>query len=431
MSDRTRPAIALAVLTGLNFLNYIDRSILFAVQSLIQREFACTDTQIGFLTTAFFLCYMVSAPLLGFLADRYPRRPIVITGAIVWSVATLMTAITWDYRTLLIRHTLVGIGEASFVATAPSYIADLFPEARRGRMLSVFFMGIPAGTALGYLIGGYLGYAYSWRAPFYVVAAPGLLLALAMWSVQEPRRGAQDTAPKSVKPAVSPSPATVWGGIAATLLGLARNPAYWVATLGMAFMTFAIGGLQVWMPMFLIRLRGLAPLHANLFFAVITAVNGVVATLAGGWLADRMLQRRADAYYVVSGVALAVSFPLAIAAIYLRGQAMFPAIFLAEFCLLFNTGPLNAAVVDSVPSGIRATAIAVNLLVIHLLGDAFSPTLIGYVSDRTHSLQAGFVTALIAIIIAAAVLLWGKRFAPPLGTEVVGGGPAVRVPASE
>jgi predicted MFS family arabinose efflux permease len=399
---RIRPRTTLAILTGLNFLNYIDRSILFAVQQLVQREFGRRDAEIGFLTTAFFICYMVSAPALGYLADRYPRRPIVIAGALVWSAATLMTAITWDFRTLLIRHTLVGLGEASFVATAPSYIADLFPEGKRGRMLSVFFMGIPAGTALGYLIGGVLGNMFSWRTPFYVVAGPGVLLGLAMLLVSEPERGAND----SIRPT----------GEQATLGGLLRNRAYWVATLAMAFMTFALGGLQVWMPTFLTRVRGLTLVHANEFFAGITLVNGVVATLVGGWLADRLFRRRADAYYLVSGLAMAVSVPMMVAAVYIGGPGMYPAIFVTEFALLFNTGPLNTAVVDSVGAGIRAFAISLNLLVIHLLGDSLSPTLIGYISDRTCSLQTGFLAAILAVVIAAAILLLGRRYAPAPGT---------------
>jgi len=414
MRPRVHAKTTLAILTALNFLNYIDRSVLFAVQPLVQREFGRGDTQMGFLTSSFFICYMAGAPMLGFLADRVPRKPIIILGALVWSAATLLTAFTWDFRTLLLRHILVGIGEASFVAAAPSYIADLFPEEQRGRMLSIFFMGIPAGTALGYLIGGYLGYTYGWRMPFYVVAGPGALMALALMFVREPHRGAYDRVTES-------SERGVWLGLMKIWRGLMHNWAFWTATLGMAFMTFALGGMQVWMPTFLIRVRGLAPVRANLFFAGITAVNGVVATIAGGWFSDWLLRRRQDAYYLVSGAALAVATPMAVAAIYVRGPAMLTAIFIAEFFLLFNTGPLNAAVVDSVGAGIRASATAVNLLVIHLLGDAFSPSLIGYVSDRSHSLQNGFLTAIVAVAIAAAILLYGKRHVFPGVTAQTGG----------
>jgi predicted MFS family arabinose efflux permease len=396
MSSRVHAKTTLAILTALNFLNYIDRSVLFAVQPLIQREFGRNDAQMGFLTSSFFICYMAGAPLLGYLADRIPRKPIIILGAVVWSAATLLTAFTWDFHTLLLRHILVGIGEASFVATAPSYIADLFPEEKRGRMLSIFFMGIPVGTALGYLIGGFLGYNYGWRAPFYVVAGPGILMAVAMMLFREPQRGIYDRAAETAE--------------RGSLRGLLHNRAFWTATLGMAFMTFALGGMQVWMPTFLIRVRGVEPVRANLFFALITAVNGVVATISGGWFSDWLLRRRQDAYFLVSGAALAVAAPMAVAAIYLPGPAMLPAIFIAEFFLLFNTGPLNAAVVDSVGAGIRASAIAVNLLAIHLLGDALSPSLIGYVSDWSHSLQKGFLTAIAAVVVASIILLWGKGF---------------------
>jgi sugar phosphate permease len=199
-----------------------------------------------------------------------------------------------------------------------------------------------------------------------------------------------------------------------TLRGLLHNRAYWAATLGMAMMTFALGGLQVWMPTFLSRVRGMSLLHANVFFAVITAVNGVLATLCGGWVADRLLRRRSDAYYLVSGAALAISAPLMFAAIYVGGPAMFPIIFIAEFCVLFNTGPLNAAVVDSVGASIRASAIALNLIVIHLLGDAASPTLMGYISDRTGSLQTAFLAGIAAVGLSAAILLYGRRYAPEL-----------------
>ena len=391
----------LAVLTALNFLNYIDRSILFAVQPLIQREFHIGDLEAGYLTTAFILCYMVAAPLLGFLSDRVARRPIIVGGAIVWSAATLLTAVTHDYRTLLIRHAIVGIGEASFVAAAPSLIADLFPETRRGRVLSIFFMGIPSGTALGYVLGAWLGQAHGWRAPFYVAAAPGLLLAFLMAWLREPARGACDSAP-----------ATAERG---TIASLARNRAFLTATLGMAMMTFALGGMQVWMPTFLVRVRGMSLFGANLYFAAITLLNGVVATLSGGWLADRLLSRRRDAYYFVSAVTLAISIPLTLAAIYTGRPAMYVFVFAAEFALLLNNGPLNAAVVDAVGARVRGFAIAVNILIIHLLGDALSPSVMGYLSDRTHSLQTAFLAGVAALAISSAVLMIGKRYAPGLG----------------
>ena len=345
--SRQHPVAALTVLTGLNFFNYVDRSVLFAVQPLIQNEFHRSDAEFGMLTSAFFFCYMFTAPFIGALADRTQRRRIMIAGAIVWSAATLLTAVTFDFRALLIRHTAVGIGEATFATIAPSFLADLFPESKRGRILAIFYLCIGLGTAVGYMVGGSVSRLYGWRAPFYVAAVPGFLLAAALSFIPEPPRGLQDTLPETRE--------------RGTLRGLARNGAFWTATLGMAMWTFGIGALQVWMPTFLSRVRHQPLDRANLMFGAITAVNAIVATLLGGWIGDRVLRRNRGAYYLVSAITMLIAVPGMIVAITASGRVMYPAIFLTEFLLLLNTAPLNAAIVNSVGAHIRATAIAVNL----------------------------------------------------------------------
>lgn len=393
------PRTALLVLTALNFLNYIDRSVLYAVQPLVQAEFHRSNAEFGLLTTAFFLCYMVAAPVMGPLADRYSRKVIIVLGAILWSGATLLTAVTQDFTTLLIRHTLVGIGEASFVTIAPTFVADLFPERMRGRILGIFYLAIPVGTAFGYLVGGHLGVQYGWRVPFYIVGGPGFLLALAMIFIPEPARGLQDSIQETPE--------------RGTLMGLLHNRAFWTATLGMAFMTFALGGLQVWMPTFLVRERGYTLDRANLMFGLIIAFDGTVASLAGGWLGDRLLPRRHSAYYLVSAVSMALALPLMLMALHARGVVMLVSIFMGAFLVLFNTSPLNAAVLNSVGAHIRATAIAVNIFIIHLLGDAFSPWLIGRLADR-WSLAIGLSSTPVALAVSVAILFYGMRFAPHL-----------------
>src|ERR1700682_1704371 len=162
------PRTALIVLTALNLLNYADRNILFAVQPLVQDEFHLTKTQVGYLTSAFLGFYMIAAPFVGPLADRYSRKLIIVLGAIFWSALTLLTAVTHSYTELLIRHTLVGIGEATFVTIAPTFVVDLFSEEKRARILGVFYLAIPVGTAAGYLLGGSLATQHGWRFPFYI-----------------------------------------------------------------------------------------------------------------------------------------------------------------------------------------------------------------------------------------------------------------------
>ena len=399
MSLRQRPLAALLILSGLNFFNYVDRSVLFAVLPLIQKEFPRNDASYGFLTTAFFICYMFAAPFVGLLADRYTRKWLMVGGALIWCVATLLTAVTNNFTTLLIRHTVVGLGEATFVTIAPSFLADLFSEEHRGRVFGWFYLNIGLGTAAGYMMGGYLGHHFGWRFPFYVAAGPGFLLAVALAALPEPPRGAKDLLQETYE--------------RTRIAGLTRNGAFWTATLGMAMVTFCLGGLEAWMPTFLNRIRNIPLDRGNLIFGGITAFTAITGTMIGGWMGDKLLTRTKGAYYFVSAATLLISVPAMFAAIYLSGRLMYPAMFVAEFLLFLNTAPLNAAVVNSVGASIRATAIAVNLFTIHLLGDAASPTLIGRISDRTN-LQTGFLAAIAAIIVAAVILFYGMKFAPQI-----------------
>ena len=396
------PWTALIFLTALNLLNYIDRSVLFAVQPLVQNEFHLTNAQIGYLTSAFLGFYMIAAPFTGPLADRYSRRLIIFFGAIFWSALTLLTAVTHTYWELLVRHTLVGVGEATFVTIAPTFVADLFPEQKRGRIFGIFYLAIPVGTAAGYILGGKLGATHGWRFPFYIAAAPGFLLALALLFIPEPERGRFDS--------VQETPDR------GTLRGLTHNPAFWTATLGMAAMTFALGGIQVWMPTFLSRVRGYTLESANYTFGLIVVVDGIVASLAGGWLGDYLLPRMKGAYYFVSAVSMALGVPFMIVALFSPGRLMLPAIAVAAFLLLFNTSPLNAAVVNSVGAHIRATAIAFNIFILHFLGDVPSPSMMGWVADK-HSLQAAFILPVIAMAVSAIILFIGARFAPAVAVD--------------
>lgn len=399
------PRTALLVLTALNLLNYADRNVLFAVQPLVQEEFHLTKAQLGYLTSAFLAFYMVAAPFVGPLADRYSRKVIIALGAIFWSGLTLLTALTHTYTELLIRHTLVGIGEATFVTIAPTFVADLFAEEKRGRILGVFYLAIPVGSAAGYLLGGNLAPQYGWRFPFYLAAAPGFLLALVVLFLKEPERGQFDSLKETPE--------------RGTILGLARNPAFLTATLGMAAMTFSLGGIQVWMPQFLYSERHYSLEAANITFGIIIVVDGILAALAGGWLGDYLLRRTRSSYYLVSAASMGLGVPVMIVALFAKGRAMVPAIAVAAFFLLLNTSPLNAAVLNSVGAHIRATTIAVNIFIIHILGDVPSPTMMGWVADK-RSLQAAFVLPVIAMVISATILFYGMRFAPQLR---VGGEP--------
>jgi multidrug resistance protein len=343
---------------------------------------------------------MVAAPLTGWLGDRVPRKPLVVAGALLWSVATLFSATVHSYGQLYFRHAIVGIGEATFSVFAPAMIADMYPEEARNRVLSIFYLSIPVGAALGYLIAGQLGSTYGWRMPFLVSAAPGALIALLiLFLVPEPRRGAAD------RLAATPTRATI--------LGVLRNPGYWSATLGMAMLVFTMGGISVWLPTFLSRIEGYSLAQSNQVLGAVTVIDGILGTIAGAWVAQRWLKRDRRALYLVSAWSAVLTFPAAMMVFFGPRALLVPSILLAEFFLFLNTGPLNTAIVNSVSAQVRSFAIALNLFLIHLLGDASSPKLIGAVSDR-HGLRLGLGLTLIALVVSATILFFGSRFAPAL-----------------
>ena len=179
----------------------------------------------------------------------------------------------------------------------------------------------------------------------------------------------------------------------------------------MAAMTFSLGGIQVWMPQFLYSERHYTLEAANLTFGLIIVADGILAALAGGWLGDYLLRRTRSSYYLISAASMALGVPVMIVALFVKGPAMIPAIAVAAFFLLFNTAPLNAAVINSVDAHIRATALAVNIFIIHILGDVPSPTMMGWFADR-RSLQAAFILPVIAMVVSSAILFYGMKFAP-------------------
>ena len=392
--------VALSLLIALNLLNYIDRYILPGEVGLIQHEFGVTDAMMGALTTALFVTYMLAAPLTGWLGDRFRRKPLIVAGAVLWSLATLATAWVHSYWSLYFRHAIVGIGEATFGVFAPAVLADFYPERERNRILSIFYIAIPLGAALGYEAGGALGSLWGWRTPFFLCAIPGLVVAaLYGWLGSEPERGASDRLESTLD--------------RATVGGLFRNPAFLTATFGLAMLTFAMGGISAWMPEFLRRFAGRTTGSAAFTVGVITAVDGILATAVGGWIGQRWLRRDDRALYLLSFWSVALTIPFGVLVFFgPRGWAI-PSLALAEFFLFLNTGPLNAAIVNSVSAPVRATAVSINLFCIHAFGDTFSPTIIGAISDRTD-LRIGLGATLVTLVVSAAILRGGARFAPKL-----------------
>lgn len=388
---------ALTLLLAVNLLNYVDRQALYAVFPLIKADLKLSDTSLGFLGSAFMFSYMLAAPLFGRLGDRANRARMAAGGLAVWSLATMLSGCASSYRLLLAARTMVGVGEASFGTVSPGLLSDYVTRERRGRMLSLFFLAIPVGSALGYILGGQLGQAFGWKTAFLLVGLPGLLLALPLYFLRDPRTNVPRTGPAGAEPLLP------------ELRRFRHNRTYVHATLSMAAMTFALGGLAQWAPSFLLRSFGLEVARGNTIFGMITVVAGIVGTLAGGWLGDRFQRRTPAGYLYVSAAGFLLGAPLMILALTTSNLTLcLAAIFAAELFLFLNTGPLNTVLVNVVAPGRRALGFAINIFAIHALGDAISPAIIGALSDR-WGLPAALLLTPLAVLVAAGFAFAGRR----------------------
>lgn len=396
--------MALGVLTGVNLLNYVDRYIPAGALPLILASFGASDAQGGLLQSMFMIPYALVAPLAGALGDRRRRFAIAGAGVLVWSVATFASGLAPVFAILLAARVLIGVGEASYTVVTPSLLGDYYPAERRGRALGVFYAAIPVGSAIGFGVGGIVGSHFGWRWAFFLAGLPGAALALLMMTFRDPARGAAEARAAA---APSPSPGAD-GGRPPSWRALVSYPSYVYNVAGQTIYTFALGGLAFWMPTYFSRVRGLPLARASLIFGGITCVAGFVGTLIGGQLGDRLAGRNRAAAFFVSGVGLVAATPFTLVALLAPSPALFwPAMFVTLALLFMNTGPLNAAVANVLPPGLRARGFGLNTLAIHMLGDAVSPFLIGVASVHL-GLRTPVVTAGMMLAAAGIVLLLGQ-----------------------
>jgi len=386
----------LAVLTLVNLLNYLDRYLVSALVESLRADLWLTDTRLGWLGTGFIVVYMLASPIFGVVGDRRSRPPLLAVGVALWSAATMLSGAARGFWQLLAARAAVGIGEAAYGTISPGLLADHFGPARRGRAYAMFFAAIPVGSALGYVVGGLVDRNLGWRAAFFIAGAPGLLLALSCLRLADPPRGASERSWAIVGE----------GGIGATYRRLLANRAYVHAVLGYAAYTFAVGGMAFWMPAFLERTRGVPRSVATVQFGAIVVMTGFAGTFAGGYLADALRRRFREADLWVSGIATLAAAPLSLGVFTAYRPSLYlVSLVLAQLLLFASTGPVNSAIVNAVPPAERASAVAISILAIHLLGDVPSPTLIGFLSDRS-SLGRAVMVVPAAILVSGIVWTW-------------------------
>lgn len=431
----------LALMMMLNLLNYADRSVLSALESRMEPDFFPPGSTtwlgrssafwMGMLMTAFLVIYMITAPIFGILADRYRRWAIVGIGVIGGGLASAGTGMVSTFGMLLVMRMLVGLSEAAYGPAAPTLISDTFPLARRGLALSLFYMAIPVGSALGYIYGGWMLSLSSatppnWRPAFLWLLAPALIFGIWCLFLKDPPRGGNEPSPDGSPP--TPPRNATWADYKLML----KTPSYLYNCAGQTLMTFAIGGIAFWMPRFCTE-RTFTPDPAldatanaaakidrlssvNFLFGVIVVLAGLTATIFGGWLADRLKPKYPGSYLGLSGACMLLGFPCFIAMLWAPFPLAWIFLGVSVFLLFMNTGPSNTALANVTHPAVRASAFALNIFIIHALGDAISPPIMGeiqslalsrnYFSITTQADALAFSFSLVAIAILLSGVVW-------------------------
>ena len=385
----------------LNLFNYIDRQVLFSVFPLLQADLHITDTQLGTLASVFMLVYMLYAPLVGYFADRTQRQKWIGTSALIWSTATLACAWCKNYAALLTARGFIGVGEAGFTTIAQPFLAENFPKEKRATLLAYFALALPIGSALGYLAGGVIGQHWGWRAAFMLVGIPGLFLGLlALTRIKDTLRLNQSPRDRARR---------------VDYFILLRNKAFIFLCLAHAMGTFALGGFSAWLPTYFHRFWGFSVSRAGLVFGVLVVVCGALGTFLGGKLADKLLKKTHLAYFITIFSSFLLAFPFAAGAVFC--QRLLPALFLlsgAIVCIFLPMGPISAALVALTRTRVRSMAFAVNIFIIHALGDAISPVLLGKASD-IWGLKTAILLGSLAVLPACVFTLCSAGFARKSG----------------
>jgi MFS transporter, Spinster family, sphingosine-1-phosphate transporter len=417
-SKITRPSKAQAlaafvILLIINILNYTDRSILSAVQTHIQAEFGLSDLELGLLNSSFLFIYGLATLPLGIWADRGVRKNIIAICVGIWSVATALVGIARNFLQIFVMRALLGIGEAGYAPASLSLIGDYFSKEVRGRMLSIWSTGNLFGTALGLALGGLIADTLGWRWAFYIVGIPGLIAAFLIWRAVEPQRGASDATAieGDEKHATSITHGSLGTGFFNAARKLAKTPTYWVLVGAMICSFFIIGAALVWFSTYLIRTFALSSTKAGVLSAGALAGGSLIGTLLGGWLADMLQRHFPQGRMTVAALAFLLGAPLTWLALSSHQLATFAAAFVvAIICLSMCLGPIQAIIQDITTPDMRSTAIGLALLLGHLLGDASSPTIVGWISSNAHSLGfALLVTGPTCLLLAGLICLIGLK----------------------
>jgi MFS family permease len=365
----------LGLLFTINLLNYIDRLAVSGLLEPIRKDLNLTDAQLGRIALAFLIPYAALPPIVGWIGDRSKRSKLIAWAIALWSAATAFTGLTRSFGQLATTRAVIGVGEATYMTVAPSMVSDVYPTGTRGRAMSFFYAASPVGSALGVILAGWFAAAYNWRVACMMVALPGVVMALTMAFFPEPKRGAVDEGQPAERPLLRDA--------ARSLL---RNRPCLLLTLCYTVQVFAYNPVEFWLPTVLQRDKGIPLVQANTIYGVLVFVAGFIGPLLGGFLADLLIRKWRTSYYWIC-VASAMGSVLPILGFVFLGKGipLFSAVFVEVLLGNMSTGMVFAILMAIVIPGLRGTATAIILTVMHLLGDGLSQPLIGQISSALQS----------------------------------------------
>jgi MFS family permease len=372
--NRAGAARALCVLFAINAINFFDRQIGGVLAEPIRKEGALTDTQVGWLATAFTLLYAAMGVPLGRLADRSNRMRILSAGVFFWSLMTAASGLTRNFVQLFLVRLGVGVGEATCAPASASIIGDLYPPQQRAKAMSVFMMGLPIGIALSYLVSSQIAARYGWRPAFFVAGVPGLLCAVGALFLREPPRGTKETDTTVGERRREGSP---------YLLVLATPTMFWLILSG-ALHNFNMYALSAFQMPFLMRYHGASLMGAGRL-STLLALAGIPGLLLGGFAGDRVRRMRSNGRLLVAALALLLSTPFTYLALDaapgdLAGFSVFMALGGGLMFVYYST--VYSTIQDVIEPSLRGTAMALYFFAMYVFGASFGPVITGFLSER-------------------------------------------------
>ncbi|GGZ78754.1 spinster family MFS transporter [Paraglaciecola chathamensis] len=384
----------LALFFLINVSSYMDRMVLAVLVEPIRAEMGLSDSQIGLLTGfAFAAFYAIMGFPIARLADNGNRKRIITISIVFWSAMTALSGKATNFVHLFLARMGVGVGEAGCFPTCNALIAELYPPKNRALAMGVFMTGSTVGVILGFVVGGFLAEAYGWRNTFFIVAAPGVFLALLiMFTMKQPLKQAiEDNTPK-----------TPYLTLIKLLLS---NPVYRLMVIGASFGTFATYGVAQWAPAFFIRSHGMSLSEVGTLFGAAYGGGSAIGMVLGGWVADKMQNRDASWITKVPAIAYFISFPLMLISFAVGNPTLaMSIIFIGAVFTGCVTGPTLAAIQHVIPSEGRATAAAILLFFTSMIGVGAAPFVVGLTSDLLSN-QFGEESLRYALMIGSVVVL--------------------------